>query len=137
MAPETMAAQASIGATLRRLRAAWMLVVLLLAQMVPVAAFGAADGMGHMACCRNGKASCCKRKPMAGGTAVRAGHPCGSSCCGVPGVAAAGVGVLAAPGLVPVLAGFADFAVSVRVERAPMASGYDASRFQRPPPFVL
>ena len=70
---------------------------------------------------------------MGAGTSIRAGHPCGLACAGTPVLAAdAGVAVMAPlasadwPGVVDVLV----FAEGPAVG----GSGYDAAKFQRPPP---
>ena len=105
----------------------------LLGQLVPVVALAATDGMAGMACCKHGRDSCCRRKPMGAGPSVRAGHPCGMACAGTPVVAVdAGVAVMAPLASIAWLD-----AVDSRVFAdgpAVVATGYDAARFQRPPP---
>jgi hypothetical protein len=73
---------------------------------------------------------------MGAGPSIRAGHPCGMACSGTPVLAVdAGVAVMAPlaraawPGVVELLV-FAD-------GPAVVVSGYDAARFQRPPPAVF
>lgn len=120
----------------RRHWAAWLLVLFSLAQAMPVAALAAGEEMGAMPCCKRGKDNCCRRKPMHQGPGFRAGHPCGMPCAGTPtapvrDTAAAAVpetaghpAPLAAPAAVPAR-------TAIR-----MANGYDAARFQRPPPVM-
>lgn len=120
----------------RRIPALWLLALFLLGQLVPVVALAATDGMAGMACCKHGRDSCCRRKPMGAGTSIRAGHPCGMACAGTPVLAAdTGVAVMAPlasaawPGVVDLLV-FVD-------GPAVLVSGYDAARFQRPPPVFV
>lgn len=117
----------------RRIPALWLLALFLLGQLVPVVALAATDGMAGMACCKHGRDSCCRRKPMGAGPSVRAGHPCGMACAGTPVVAVdAGVAVMAPLASIAWLD-----AVDSRVFAdgpAVVATGYDAARFQRPPP---
>ncbi len=115
----------------RPIRALWMLALFVLAQLVPVAALAATDGMAGMACCKDGKDSCCRRKAMRKAPAMVAGHGC-AACHGMPTVAGAAADVTA-----PALAA-GEFAggdcVAVGVEMVGMAAGAEAWRFQRPPP---
>lgn len=114
----------------------WLLVLFLLGQLVPVVALAATDGMAGMACCKHGRDSCCRRKAMGAGPSIRVGHPCGMACAGSPVVAVDAGAAVAAPedgaqwlGAVDVLASADGPAV--------VASGYDAARFQRPPPVFV
>ena len=116
----------------QRIRAVWLLAVFLLANAAPLLALGLTDGMAGMACCRRSVASCCKRKAVHGAPAYRAGHSCGTACCGTP-AAPAPVALAVAP------------PVSVSVEESDeertaiatagfAASGIDRQFWQRPPP---
>lgn len=134
MAPE-MDAPGLIRAIVdRRLMAMWLLALFSLAQAVPVVALAATDGMAGMACCKHGRDSCCRRKPMKTAPSFRAGHPCGLPCSGMPTVSPqAGAAVL--PLLTPVAFGLPEtMAERVLPGSVLMAAGYDAARFQRPPP---
>jgi hypothetical protein len=115
----------------RPIRAFWLLVSFLLTQTAPLAALAATDAMAGMACCRGGKDSCCRRKPMRTAPAILAGHPC-SSCAGTP-AAGFGASEAAAPGWV---AGCRIVEQPVRpvVSLDWLERGYDAVQFQRPPP---
>lgn len=120
--------------TRRPIRALWMLALFVLAQLVPVAALAATDGMAGMACCKDGKDSCCRRKGMKKGPALVAGHGC-AACHGTPTVAGA-AGETALPAMAA-----GEFVGGDRVapstERRGVAAGGDAWRFQRPPPVGL
>lgn len=112
--------------------ATWLLVLFSFAQLVPVVALAATDGMTGMACCKHSHDSCCRRKPMQTSPAFRAGHPCGMACVGMPTVAQHDGGTAPAP--LAVLATVFAALPTADVQLAPMAKGYDAARFQRPPP---
>jgi hypothetical protein len=118
----------------RRSIAAWLLFVFVLAQAVPVVALGATDGMSGMACCRNGKDSCCRRKPMQSPPSFRAAHPCGVPCCGTPTVPLHGKATAPAPVLTFVAAVEAVPALRVTEQEARASAGVDPSLYQRPPP---
>lgn len=70
---------------------------------------------------------------MGAGPSFRAGHPCGMACVGTPTVSqGAGVAVVA-PLDSTAWIGVADVLVFADGPGV-LASGYDAARFQRPPP---
>ena len=73
---------------------------------------------------------------MGAGPSIRAGHPCGMACSGTPVLAAdTGVAVMA-PLVTSVPLGAVD--VLLCADRpGVVASGYDAARFQRPPPYFV
>lgn len=112
--------------------ALWMLGLFAVAQLVPVAALAATDGMAGMACCKQGRDSCCRRKPMSSTPSFRAGHPCGMACVGMPTLAGqAGIGAAApfARAISTVVA-----IVPVPAVHSLLSSGFNAVRWQRPPP---
>jgi len=118
----------------RRGIAAWLLFVFLLAQAVPVIALGATDGMAGMACCKKGKDSCCRRKPMESPPSFRAPHPCGIPCCGTPTVPLHGNAAETAPSLTFLAAVEETPSLRVTAPEALAWAGVDSSLYQRPPP---
>ncbi len=118
----------------RRTIGAWLLFAFLTAQAVPVVALAATDGMAGMACCKKGKDSCCRRKPMQSPPSFRAPHPCGLPCCGTPTVSLHGNAAVTAPALHFVSALVAAPALRVTGPQARAWAGVDPSLYQRPPP---
>jgi len=120
----------------RRIPALWLLALFLMGQLVPVVALAATDGMAGMACCKHGRDSCCRRKPMGAGPSIRAGHPCGMACAGTPVLSVDAGGAVVAPLASAGWPGAVDVLV-IAESRAAVVAGYDAARFQRPPPVFV
>ena len=118
----------------RRGVAAWLLFVFVLAQTVPVVALGVTDGMAGMACCKKGKDSCCRRKPMESPPSFRAPHPCGIPCFGTPAVSLHGNAAVAVPPLTFLAVVAETPARRVTAPEARAWAGVDPSLYQRPPP---
>jgi hypothetical protein len=118
----------------RRVVGAWLLFVFLFAQAVPVVALTVTDGMAGMECCKRGKSTCCRRKPMEQQPSFRAPHPCGMPCCGTPSVGLQGNAAIVAPAL-PYF-GEVEPVAALRVTEpeARASAGVDPSLYQRPPP---
>ncbi|MFN0101876.1 MAG: hypothetical protein ACKV2U_07275 [Bryobacteraceae bacterium] len=129
------AAGQGFGSVRRRSIGAWLLFVFLMAQAVPLVALGATDGMAGMACCKKGKDSCCRRKPMQSPPSFRAAHPCGIPCCGVPTVPLQGSAAVTTPTLSFLAQVEAIPAIRVTGQEARASAGVDPSLYQRPPPF--
>jgi len=123
-----------VGSIRRRSIAAWLLFVFLTAQAVPVVALAATDGMDGMACCKKGKDSCCRRKPMQSPPSFRAPHPCGLPCCGTPTLSMHGNAATAAPTLSFLATVEETPALRVTGQQARAWAGVDPSLYQRPPP---
>jgi len=119
----------------RRWLAKWLLALFSLTQVVPVVALAATDGMAGMACCKHGRDSCCRRKPMQTAPSIRTGHPCGMVCAGTPTVAQEAGGAAMAPFMVLATAPVERLVVGLEIDR--LVPGYDAAQFQRPPPVYV
>ena len=133
--PRGMTAAGQIFASIRRRSiAAWLLFVFMTAQAVPVIALAATDGMAGMACCKNGKDSCCRRKPMQSSPSFRAPHPCGMPCCGTPTVSMHGNAAVTAPAMTFLAVVEETPALRVTAPQARAWAGVDPSLYQRPPP---
>src|SRR5258708_36379183 len=103
-------------------------------QALPLLALSGSNDMKSMPCCKKGKDSCCRRKPMGSAPALQAKTPCGVPCCGQPSVSLHGSGIAAQPAVVWIGMVTGSPALQTTASEARAAAGVDPSLYQRPPP---